>query len=108
MCQVEAYIPQNKLAHEAHIHALANMKQRTIVVIEPQCSFLMPVMTYVYKPGWEPQKAVTKEVMLTLAKSLPPPVFILYESWAGHFSAYAVAVSRADRLAKRQRVSVDA
>ncbi len=90
------------VAHESHIHALANMKQRSIVVIEPMCNILMPVMTYVYKPGWEPQKAVTKPQLLTLAQSVPRPVFILYESWESHFSAYAVAVSRADRLAKRQ------
>ena len=43
---------------EAHVHALANMKNITIVVISPECisGGVQRLAPFIYEPGWKLQR----------------------------------------------------
>jgi hypothetical protein len=94
-------LTKNMFMHESHIHALANLKDRPILIIQPDDSF---VKTQLYKPGWSPQAAITRQQVKALLLGTRPPLLIHLNQDTTHFSAYvcASAESEAARPARKR------
>ena len=63
LCQEANYVTKNEMSGEAHVHALANLKERTIIVMQPGAE---KVMLMKYSPGWKAQDDITRQEMLAL------------------------------------------
>ena len=101
MYQVADYISKNLFAGEAHLHALANLKQLTIITIQPSKE---KVIVYAYEPGWKPQKACTRQQVRDIAKRVPAPIFMHLNAKSTHFSAYVSAALAKPRGSKRKQL----
>lgn len=67
---------------EAHTHVLANMTNRSIVVMQEMDSRLSCLL---FNPGYRVQVEVTRQKLQQLLSEAVPPVIIHLES--GHYSA---------------------
>ena len=105
MCQEANYVTKNEFSGEAHVHALANLKERTIIVMQPGAE---KVMLMKYSPGWKAQDDITRQEMLTLTQNVPRPVIIHLNAHSTHFSAYRSASTSPPRAPKRKHRDVGA
>jgi len=105
LCQEANYIPKNEFSGEAHVHALANLKERTIIVMQQGAN---KVMLMRYSPGWEAQDDITRQEMLTLTQNVPRPVIIHLNPNSTHFSAYRAANTKPPRASKRKHCAAGA
>ena len=105
-------LDDNLFLREAHIHALANEKEREILVIQPTPKARQPVLTVLYSPGWELQRVVTRRTVVEKMSSTDPPILIHLNMASTHFSGYAaapktsapsVSLQQAGAVAERKR-----
>ena len=97
--QVKNTITDELFLHEAHVHALANMKEQTIIVVQPGKKPQQPVTLTRYLPGWKQPDTVTRQQMLELMKLAP--LLIHLNQPPTHFSAILPIVART-RPSKRK------
>ena len=85
MPQVRDTIDKNLNLHEAHIHALANLKDQSIIVVQPAAQGQFIRVTH-YKPGWKPAHDIVIREVMALRKE--KPVFLHLNKGNSHFSCY--------------------
>ena len=90
-------IPEERFLHAAHIHALAHLQQRTIIVVQHS----NPVTLTRYRPDWHRDRLTRQEMLEMHADTIHPPVLIHLDENTTHFSAILPDVPRA-RTSKRK------
>lgn len=74
---------------EAHVHALVNVTQHTIVVLQEAETRLMCML---YQPGYTAASEITRHVLNDMLAERVPPLIVCLERH--HFSAMLPVVSR--------------
>ena len=95
--QVEKTISDERFLHAAHIHALAHLQQRTVIVVQHS----NPVTLTRYRPGWDSDQLTRQQMLELHADTIHPPLLIHLDANSTHFSAILPDVPRA-RTSKRK------